>query len=202
MRGGDGRRASPAGQGTAWLWLGLLLILLLQLPRAAAAQVQVVEARSKVEAAFLRNFARYVTWPPQAFDGDRSSWVVCVLGEDHFGDSLTELLRDRIEQGRPFEIRRAEALEDLPHCHIVFIAIANAAQRRAVLRRLKDKPVLTVGSAGEFLAEGGVIRLLPGERMEMSVNLDQARNASLGIPTKLLEVSREVLENGTVRRLR
>lgn len=201
MSGGGRPWAPPAGPATAWLALGLLLIAL-HVPRTATAQAPVVEARSKVEAAFLRNFARYVTWPPQAFDGDRSPWMVCVLGQDHFGDALNELLGGRIEQGRSFEIRHAETAEDLPTCHIVFVAIANPAQRRSVLRRLKDKPVLTVGSAAEFLAEGGVIRLVPGERMEMSVNLDQARNASLGIPAKLLEVSHDVLENGTVRRLR
>jgi hypothetical protein len=82
------------------------------------------------------------------------------------------------------------------------VAIANGAQRRATLRRLKDKAVLTVGNADDFLADGGVIRLVPGERMEMSVNLDQARSASLGIPTKLLEVSQYVVENGTLRKLR
>jgi hypothetical protein len=36
----------------------------------------------------------------------------------------------------------------------------------------------------------------------MSINLDQARRASLGIPAKLLEVSNEVIENGSLRRLR
>jgi hypothetical protein len=178
------------------------MLVALQLPQAAAAQASIEAARSRVEAAFLRNFARYVTWPTQAFEGDRSSWTVCVLGEDHFGDSLPDMLRGRVEQGRVFEIRRAEALESLPNCHILFVAIADPAQRRAVLRRMKDRPVLTVGNATDFLAEGGVIRLQPGERMEMSVNLDQARSASLGIPTKLLEVSRDVVENGVTRRLR
>jgi len=197
-----GRRSS-GGVGGRALWLaGALLLVEWHLPRLAAAQAPVEEARSKVEAAFLRNFARYVSWPPQAFEGDRSPWTVCVLGEDPFGDSLPEVLRGRVEQGRPFEIRRAEALEALPACHILFVAIANPAQRRSVLRRVKDMPVLTVGNASDFLAEGGVIRLQPGERMEMSVNLDQARSASLGIPTKLLEVSRDVVENGVLRRLR
>lgn len=201
MRGAPPRKPARVEPGTLWLAAGLLLIVL-HLPRAAAAQAPVVEARSKVEAAFLRNFARYVSWPAQAFDNDRSPWTVCVLGEDRFGESLSDTLRGRVEQGRPFEIRRADTLDELPACHIVFVDIANATQRRAALNRLKNKPVLTVGNSAEFLAEGGVIRLVPGERMEMSVNLDQARNASLGIPTKLLEVSRDVLENGALRRLR
>jgi hypothetical protein len=191
-------RARPCG---ARLAAGLLLIAL-HLPQAAAAQAPVIEARSKVEAAFLRNFARYVSWPPRAFADEQAPWTVCVLGEDRFGDSLPDTLKGHTEQGRYFEIRRAETLDELPNCHILFVAVASAVQRRTTLRRLKDKPVLTVGNADDFLSEGGVIRLVPGERMEMSVNLDQARSASLGIPTKLLEVSQYVVENGTLRKLR
>ena len=67
---------------------------------------------------------------------------------------------------------------------------------------MKNKPVLTVSNAPDFLSEGGVIRLLPGEHIEMGVNLDQARSASLVIPTKLLEVSSDVVENGALRRRR
>jgi hypothetical protein len=44
--------------------------------------------------------------------------------------------------------------------------------------------------------------LLIGERIEMSINLDQARSVSLTIPAEMLEVSREVVENAAVRRLR
>lgn len=189
-------------KGSVLAWTVALLLVLLDVPSVAAAQAPMYEARSRVEAAFLRNFARYVTWPAQAFSGERSPWIVCVLGDDRFGEVLRDTLRGRSEQGRSFETRRAATLDELPTCHILFISLDDAAQRRTALRRLKDKPVLTVGSADDFLAEGGTIRLLPGERMEMGINLDQARNASLGIPTKLLEVSRDVVENGTLRRLR
>jgi len=59
-----------------------------------------------------------------------------------------------------------------------------------------------VGHGAEFLDEGGIIRLTAGERIEMSINLDQARAVALTIPSKMLEVSREVVDNGVLRRLR
>ena len=154
----------------------------------------------KVEAAFLRNFARYVTWPSDAFSGERSPWNICILGSDPFGDVLEKTIRGRTEQGRSFEILRADALDTLPACHIVFIAHQAAAQRRAVLDELKHRPVLTVGDAPGFLREGGIIRFQVSDRVEMSINLDQARSVSLTIQTKMLEVSREIVENGEVRR--
>jgi hypothetical protein len=62
--------------------------------------------------------------------------------------------------------------------------------------------VLTVADSPEFLQEGGIIQFQVRERIEMSVNLDQARAVSLNIPAKMLEVTVEVVENRTKRKLR
>jgi hypothetical protein len=59
-----------------------------------------------------------------------------------------------------------------------------------------------VGDAPDFLQEGGIIQFQIEDRVEMSINLDQARSASLAIQTKMLEVSRNVVENGVVKNWR
>jgi hypothetical protein len=174
----------------------------LPVPAPVVAQDLLLEKPSKVETAFLRNFARYVTWPTRAFADQRTPWSICILGSDVFDDVLEKTLQDRTEQGRAFEVFRAKSLDQLPSCQIIFVGYQDGAKRRGALAELKNEPVLTVGNAPEFLQEGGIIRLLIGEHIEMSVNLDQARSVSLTIPVKMLEVSREVVENGTVRRLR
>ncbi|HSI59033.1 MAG TPA: YfiR family protein [Ideonella sp.] len=174
----------------------------LLLPGGAPAQERAAEKPDRVEAAFLRNFARYVSWPPRAFASERSPWLVCILGDNHFDDALEATFQGRTEQGRAFEVVRGTRLDQLPACQIVFVGLPQAAARRAALAELKKLPVLTVGHAPQFLDEGGIIRLVAGERIEMSINLDQARAASLTIPSKMLEVSREVVENGTLRRWR
>jgi hypothetical protein len=155
-----------------------------------------------VEAAFLRNFARYVTWPTRAFPSDQSAWQICLLGRNHFDNALDATFQGRTEHGRAFEVVRVTRLEQLSACQIVFVDLPLATERRAALAELRKQPILTVGRAPEFLEEGGVIRLMAGERIEMSINLDQARAAALTIPSKMLEVSREVVENGAIRRLR
>lgn len=186
----------------ALLARGIALALALAFGGAGGAQTPWVERQSRVEAAFLRNFARYITWPAQAFADGSTPWNVCVVDENHFDASLEQTFQGRTEQGRPFTVRRAVAPVAVGSCHIVFVGDVGPAVRQAVLAQARARPVLTVGNAPEFLADGGVVRLLPGERIEMSINLDQARRASLGIPAKLLEVSKEVVENGSLRRLR
>jgi hypothetical protein len=180
----------------------IVLLFVLLMPGLGASQVLVTENPYKVEAAFLRNFARYVTWPSQAFADEHSPWHFCILGGDRFDDVLEKTLSGRTEQGRSFEIFRAETLDQLPSCQIVFVGYKDATKRRAALASLKSLPVLTVGDAPEFLREGGVVRFHVEDHVEISVNLDQARAVSLAIPTKMLEVSREVVENGALRRWR
>lgn len=169
---------------------------------AAGGQKPVTADPSRVKAAFLRNFAHYVTWPQSAFDSPRAPWHVGILGDAPFCEVVEKTLKGRTEQARAFEVDCANSLGRLPPCHIVFIAIDDADRRRTVLAELKSKPVLTVGDAPEFLLEGGVVRLILGDRVQMSINLDQARAVSLTIQTKMLEVAREILENGVMSKRR
>jgi hypothetical protein len=178
--------------------LSLLTILLLATPTWGQDAGKATPPR--IEAAFLRNFARYVTWPPQAFADDRSPWRICILGNDPFGDVLDETLRGRTEQGRPFVVVRTESPAETRPCHVVFMAVHGGDSRRAALAELANRPVLTVSDAPAFLQEGGMIRFQVSDHVEFAVNLDRTNSASLRIPTKMLEVAQEVLENGIARR--
>jgi hypothetical protein len=167
-----------------------------------AAQELAVDNPYKIQAAFIRNFAHYVNWPEKSFTGDKESWRVCIAGPDPFGQVLEQTLKGREEQGRAFSVIRSDDEDVLVQCHIVFIAYKDAARRRSAMERLKRKPILLVGDSPEFLREGGVIAFQTSDRVRMGVNLDQAKAASLVIQTRMLEVSSEVLENGSIHHLR
>lgn len=186
-------------------WTGLriaALLILLQLPSLVASEELLWENSNKIKAAFLRNFAHYVVWPTNVFADAKAPWRVCVLGRDSFGEVLEKTVQGRTERERSFEIYRADALDKLPPCQILYVGYDDSGRRRSVLTALQGQPVLTVGDAPEFLLEGGIIRFQVLDRVEMSVNLDRARSASLTIPTKMLEVSHQVVEGGVVRTLR
>lgn len=194
----DGQLCAGRVRSYFWQWRWSILLILLIVPGLALPQ----ENPYKVKAAFLRNFAHYVNWPYSAFPDSAAPWYIGVLGPDPFGNTLEATFDGRSEQGRSFMVFRATSLEDLPPCHIVFIAYPDAGKRRAALNALRNKSVLTVGDAPDFLDEGGVIGFEVGERVSMNINLDQARVAALTIQTKMLEVSTGILENGVFRRMR
>lgn len=183
---------------------GFVVLLVLSHPASfAEGRGGGAETPNKVEAAFLRNFAHYVKWPSNAFPDASSPWCIGVLGKDPFGEVLEKTFQGRTEQGRSFDIHRADTLDQLPQrCHIVFIAYRDSGKIRTALEELKGRPVLTVSRAPDFLRDGGIIRFRIVDRVQMSINLDQARAVSLNIQTKMLEVSEEVQENGVVRKVR
>ncbi|HEX3129706.1 MAG TPA: YfiR family protein, partial [Thermoanaerobaculia bacterium] len=56
-----------------------LLVLLAALPLGAQ------ELEYQLKAAFLFNFVKFVEWPAEAFNGERSPLSICVYGADPFG---------------------------------------------------------------------------------------------------------------------
>lgn len=198
----EGATRDPMIRATAALTATALAVLLVASRSAPAAADLATQNPSKVEAAYVRNFARYVTWPDGSFREPRAPWQVCVLGRDRFGDVLEQTLQGRTEQDRTFEVRRGPSGEGLHGCQIVFVGYDDAPRRRAALADLKGRPVLTVGDAEGFLEEGGIIQFVVRDTVQMSINLDPARAGALKIQTKMLEVSVAVVENGVSRVLR
>lgn len=199
------RRLKPFTPG---IWPGIIefalvagLLVVLGLARGHSQELATTNP-NKVKAAFIRNFAHYITWPSNSFSSGTEPWHVGVLGSNPFGDLLEKTFAGRTEQGRSFQVSRAETLAALLPCHILFIAEQDPVKRRAVLAKLHGKPVLTVGDAPDFLQEGGVIRFSVADHVEMSINIDEAHLDGLEIPSQLFEVSAEVLENGKIRKLR
>ncbi len=178
------------------------LILLLGLSSLGISQENRAADPRAVEAAFLRNFTHYVSWPETSFTDPESPWKICILGKDPFGNTLERTLGGRTEQGRSFTILRTEDPAELRPCHIVYVAYQVSASRRAALSRLLNWPVLTVSSARGFLQEGGMIRFEVLDTVGLHVNLDRAKAASLSIQTQVLEVCDSIIDNGKIRRLR
>ncbi|NDV25225.1 YfiR family protein [Desulfovibrio sp. JC010] len=75
-------------------------------------------------------------------------------------------------------------------CSVLFIDIDNPRIIAAVLKKVKGKPVLTIGQSPDFLRLGGMINLVEsGSRFKLQANICAAREAGLTISSKLLKLS-------------
>ena len=180
------RARVPGGLRSAWSALGLLGLSCL-VASVAAAQPD-LEAR--VKAAFLYNFARFVTWPEDSFTG--GEFRVGVLGEDPLDHILEETLADKSVNGHPVVVKRGQTWEILETCHILYVP-GDGTEHGDLRVKLEGKPVLVVGDSVVFAEQtGGIGFFLEDNRMRFAVNEQSLRRAGLGISSKILRIARIV----------
>jgi hypothetical protein len=186
--------ASAPAPGARGLLAGCLLaavgaLLSLSGPRPVQARSL---AEYEIKAAFMYNFAKFVQWPAAAFGQPQAPLMLCVIGEDVFGPAL-DTIDHKLAQGHELTVRRQVRLEDARSCHILFIAESEHARFAAVLRAVSGASVLTISDIDRFAESGGVIGLYNlDNNVQFSINLEQARSASLQINSQLLKLAKIV----------
>lgn len=166
--------------------LGALLLAIAFALRASAQSPSLNEYQ--VKAAFLFNFAKFVAWPANAPNRSKDSIVLCVFGQNPFGDALDSLEGKKIGTNK-FEVKAVSRAEEAKACHILFFAAAERKRSASVLDQLKGAAILTVGEADDFLEDGGIVVFRMSEdRLRFEINASAAEHARLAISSKLLSL--------------
>jgi hypothetical protein len=139
-----------------------------------------------LKAAFLARFIRYVDWP-----ASEQALVVAVLGEDPFGPTLERALDARGAGGRRVAVRRYRSAAELEECAVLFVSRTAMREWPLMRARLQGRPVLTVGEAEGFAAEGGIVNFfVQDHRLRFEVNRAAADRAGLRLSSRLLSLAR------------
>ena len=150
----------------------------------------------EVKAAFLYNFVQFVEWPADAFLDAQSPVIIGILGDDPFGASLDEIVRDEKVNSRPLVIRHYQRVEDIKACQILFISQSENWRLEEILAGLKDRSILTVGDTDGFARRGGMIRFVTeNNKIRFRINVEAAKTANLTISSKMLRLA-EIVEPG------
>ena len=137
----------------------------------------------RVKAEYLLNLIKYVEWP----DSVSGPLLLCVAGQNPFGPTLENSVRNETFRGAPVRVR--VILEPDPACNLVFAP--RTSNVRAYLGAAAGMPVLTVGETPRFLQQGGMIRFYPaGANVRFEINREAAERAGLRINARLLELAR------------
>jgi hypothetical protein len=148
--------------------------------------------RYSVKAAFIFNFAKFVTWPSQVFESEKSPLVIGIIGSDPFGDSF-EIFSGQTIQKRKVIVSHIENISEAQKCHIIFISDSGKKNLREILKSLKWSPVLTVSDVDGFCQEDGKINWIDmEERVGFEINNSPARQAGLTISSQLLKLARKI----------
>lgn len=164
--------------------------LLLHLPvDCLAIEVPYEYPEARVEAAFVYNLAKFVTWPEAAFRSPRSPLVLAVLDPEMY-EAARDMLAGRTVQGRSLEIRQIFRPDQLDGAHLLFIGTGEAARLEQILPALHGRPLLTVAAIDGFIDRGGMVELFKSERkIRFGVQLQTIRAAGLDISSEVLQLA-------------
>jgi YfiR/HmsC-like len=163
--------------------LAAFLIMLWSVPAQAGPNDKPSEY--DVEAAYLFNFSKFITWP-----ADSGSLSICVLGDDPFGPALDKIVTGEKVAGKSVVDKRITRSEEASSCSILYISASEASRLSRILLAVKDAPVLTVSDLPDFLDRGGMIQfVLRDSRVRFAVNLAPTQHDGLALSSELLKVA-------------
>lgn len=173
----------------------LLTLWILVLGDMRAQAESSAPSRQQVQAAFLFNFAKFVTWPDDAFKHSRDMLVIGVIGEDPFGTTLEETIHEKTIMGKKLAVKRFSKIEDAANSHILFLSSSEESHISHIIKALEKTNTLTVSDIDQFAEQGGMVAFtLEDQRVRFNVNMEAVERADLKMGSQILKLARIVSE--------
>lgn len=181
-------------------WRGLFITLAVAFTASPGrADAAPAPTEYEVKAAYLFNFAKFVTWPPPAFATPDEPLRVGILGDDPFGGQFAEIVADRKVQGRRLVIVRGSTVAALSSCHVLFISSSEQERLGKIVAELRraGSHALTVADQDDTAVSTVMIRFVVDDnKVRFAINPKAAAEAGLSISSKLLSLAMNTRNRG------
>jgi len=150
-------------------------------------------ANYKLKAAFIYNFAKFMTWPSHSAQYASNEITICILGQNPFNGSFDPIIGKEIG-GRKMALRTEYYLSnmDVDSCAILYISQEKAFNLDDIQKAVGTKPILTVSDISNFANQGMIEFVEKGERIRFDINSNHVTAAHIAVSSKLLELARKV----------
>lgn len=127
---------------------------------ATSLLAQTADIAYQIKASYIYNFLQFVRFPAAALQGD-GMLNVCMLGEDRFGSALDAIDGSSTPQGKVKVVRlgRYSDASDLGRCNVLYLIDSERQGTEAILAKIDEAQVLTIGEFSPFIRHGGLIEL-------------------------------------------
>jgi hypothetical protein len=180
----------PARRASGWLGLHALWLLL----ACFAAQVSAADSppvsEYALKAAFLFNFAKFITWPGGPDEDPRALLVIGVCGSEQLTGEIAALLQGRTIGSRVVKVTRVAITEEAASSNLLFVSAVDEGRCRVLQAQVRDRPVVTVGESASFAAADGMITFVrEGDKLRFEINSTAAERAGLKFSAQLLKLA-------------
>jgi len=179
-------------------WLAMLLILVCGPETRAGAEFRdAVAGEYAIKAVFLYNLVKYTDWPPaSSLSAPELPIVLAVVGDDPFGRSLDEAVKDRTVRGRQIQVVRTNDPKSIKNLHVAFLSTSGDSGRAIeLIQGLTARSVLTVGDSDRTAHAGVAVNFVMVQgKVRFDINQNSAKRCKIELSSQLLKLARHVTE--------
>ncbi len=151
----------------------------------------------EVKAAFIYNFLKYVEWPEKKIGEKSNPLVFGVCGNDAFSTVKKVLENKKINDHSikviPINDDHLKDQKYLDSCHIILFSTREGRDPKAIISKIENSAILTIGEQEDFLDKGGIFNfVLENKKIRFEVNLEAAGKANIKIRSKVLRLAKRV----------
>lgn len=147
----------------------------------------------EIKAVYIYNFAKYITWPDNAFESPEAPLFFCIVGSNPFGNALNTI-ENKMVKGRNLKTKLCGTMECITECHILFISSSKKKELSKIMSILQGLPVLIISESKKSIYVGVMIVIFKvGEKVRFNINWPAAQRAQLHISSHLLKLAGEVI---------
>lgn len=199
-------RERPRHGNTAFRAVRILRCVVCVIVTFAAADPRINVARAQnstpidirreynVKAVNVYGFCRFVTWPQDAFDQEKSDLIVGIYGESPIESALKTIAQKKTVNNRRLQVVLCKSEADVAKCHVAFVSgSVDSEEQFRVIRETIGRPVVLIGEYTGFGRAGGIANFYINEgRVRFELNNNAARARGLKLDAKLLSLGTEI----------
>ena len=174
----------------------ILLFIIASLQNNIVRSEESEALETKVKAAYLYNFLRFVQWPENV----KLESNICVFGvKESYRSAFSSMvaISKKTKKIKIDFFKSDEEVNKLSTCQILFITEKASNKSIALIEYLKSNEghhILTVGESEEFINNGGMINFIRiKDKIRFEINQDAANNAGLKISSQVLRIAERVI---------
>ncbi len=182
--------------------LAALALFMLQAAPATPtyAQAPKPENEEDVKAQIILNLPLVASWPESSLPQD-GKMRLCALRQGSVGASVQKML-SQDSSAEHIIYTPGVPFAQLGECQLLLLDTQSDAEIKQALSAIHGKPVLTIGTAKDFVRRGGMIGFLSTQKniglfsqknVKFEVNLKETAEAGIALDPLLLELAEKII---------
>jgi len=164
------------------IFLHLMLAL-----SAFSNKVQKEASEYDLKAAYICNITKFIYWNSNV-TGDE--FIIGVLEPAAIYRSLTEITKTKTVNEKKIVIRKYAKLEEIDHCHILFIPENSSISLKKILAKAQSKNILTISEQQGYGSLGSAINFVTiNDKLKFEVNLKTLESIGLKASAQFLKLA-------------